>query len=436
MKRRDFIRSSALMSTSIILPFSSLKQTEKIKIAILGTGWWAQEYLLPSLLVTGHFEVTGLCDVDSAALQTTAELLKNAGAGEAKLFSDYKELFKLPGLQAVVIATPTHWHALQFIAACEAGLHVFQEKPISYDIREGQAMLEAQRKANNVVQVDFPRVMTDINGQIKDFIQSGEFGNVQQVLANINNNERELEAKPVPETIEFETFIGPAPKVKFMTSRNGAKSAWRGQYAFSKGVMMDWGIHYIHNVRQILDLDIPNAVGAIGGNTRYNNENPDHLDVRYEFNGLPVNWSHKSWGYTAPNPLHNIGVFYYGEKGTIFAADRGWEFYPAGSEEKIVHGDMRLKDENGNNLQPDKTLFVDLFYEFAEGINNKSNIGITNTIQDAFKTTSTVLFGDLAYQSKCEIMIDKPTMNIKNNEEAQKLLKREYRAPYKHPYTS
>ncbi len=109
----------------------------KIKIAILGTGWWGTDVLLPNMLATGNFEVIGLCDVDSVALKKCSNDVVKGGGKEPKLFSDYREMYKLPGLQAVVISTPTHWHALQFIDACNAGLHVFQEKPISYDIREG-----------------------------------------------------------------------------------------------------------------------------------------------------------------------------------------------------------------------------------------------------------------------------------------------------------
>ena len=163
MNRRNFVKSSALLSTSLILPFPFTEENSKIKIAIVGTGWWARDFLLPNLLANGNFEVIGLCDVDSEALKNTANKLKEANENEAKLFSDYREMYKLSGLQSVIISTPTHWHALQFIDACNAGLHVFLEKPISYDIREGQAMLEAQRKANNAVIVDFPRVMADTN---------------------------------------------------------------------------------------------------------------------------------------------------------------------------------------------------------------------------------------------------------------------------------
>jgi predicted dehydrogenase len=188
MLRRDFLKSGALVAGSAILsPLSLFAANEKIKLAILGTGWWGTDVLLPNALSSGHFEIVALCDVDSLALKNAAAALVKAGGKEPKLFSDYRKMYEIPGLQAVAIATPTHWHALQFIDACNKGLHVFLEKPISYDIREGQAMLSAHRKAKNVVQVDFPRVMADTNNQVKGFIESGEAGKILQVQANIHN---------------------------------------------------------------------------------------------------------------------------------------------------------------------------------------------------------------------------------------------------------
>lgn len=435
MDRRSFIKSGAVLGTSLILPFPSMGKDDKVKISILGTGWWGTDVLLPNILATHNFEVIGLCDVDSIALKKAANELIKAGENEPKLFSDYREMYKLEGLQAVVISTPTHWHALQFIDACKSGLHVFQEKPICYDIREGQAMVDAQRKANNVVQVDFPRVMVNTNNQVKAFIQSGEAGKIFQVQANINNNDGGLVEKPVPETIDFEKFCGPAPLTKFMCSEDETKPNWRGQHDFSRGVMMDWGIHYIHNIRKIMDLDLPENVDAIGGITRnFTQDNPDHLHVQFDFGGLPVNWLHKSWGYTATNPDHNIGIYLFGEKGTIFSGDLGWEFYPMGGKEKIAHGDVRFRPEILENKSVYVKMFIDLFNEFAEGIRNNSNKGITNTLQDAFKTTSTVIYGDLSYLVKSGIKIDKSTMNISNNDKAQSMLKRAYRNMYQHPF--
>lgn len=432
MIRRDFIKSSAVFASSMVVPFPSSAAPERIKLAILGTGWWGTDLLLANALSSGLYEIVGLCDIDSIALNNAADVVGKAGGKKPRLFSSYQEMYELPGLQAVAIATPTHWHALHFIDACKKGLHVFLEKPISYDIREGQAMLEAQRKAKNVVIVDFPRVMADTNDQVKEYIQSGEVGTIFQVQANINTGGGSLVEKEIPETIDFETFCGPAPRKKYLCSPNGVKPNWRGQHDFSRGILADWGIHYIHNIRQILDLDLPENVSAMGGITRnVTSDNPDHLDVRFEFDGLPVYWSQKSWGFTSPIPDNNIGVYYYGEKGTIFVGDLGWEVYPAGGDDKVAHGDIRFHPPSGENVPE----YLSLFTEFAQGIRENSNDGITNTLQQGQKTTSCVIYGDMAYRVKAGLEIDALTMNIENNKEAQGMLKREYRAPYQHPYS-
>jgi predicted dehydrogenase len=199
---------------------------------------------------------------------------------------------------------------------------------------------------------------------------------------------------------------------------------------------MDWGIHYIHNIRNILDLGVPEHVSAIGGITRnFTQQNPDHLNVHFDFGGLPVYWTHKSWGFTSPVPDYDIGVYYYGEKGTIFAGDLGWDVLPAGGEIKISQGDVRFQPGKSGITEIYDNMIVDLFYEFADGIRKHTNDGITNTFEEAVKTTSTVIFGDLAYLVKSGISIDSSTMDIRNNGKAQKMLKREYRTPYQHPYT-
>lgn len=436
MLRRDFIKAGALVAgASLLAPFPSFAGEEKIKIALLGTGWWGTEILLKNLLTIEQFEIVGLCDVNAVALKKAAEIVVKEGGKKPGLFSAYQQMYEMPGLQAVVIATPTHWHALQFIAACREGLHVFLEKPISYDIREGQAMLNAHLKAKNVVQVDFPRVMVDTNDQVKAFIQSGEAGRIVQVQANINNPEGIVVEKPIPPSFDFETFCGPAPRKKFLCSEGSDSPDWRAQHDFSRGIMADWGIHYIHSIRKTLDLDIPDNVSAVGGIIRnITHDNPDQLDVRYDFGGLPVYWSHKTWGYTSPMPDNNIGVYYFGEKATVFAGDLGWEVYPAEGTKKI-NGDVRFDPFAANNYPKYMKMIVDLFNEFAAGIRERSNSGITNGLEDAQKTTSCIIYGDMAYRSKSHLLIDKPTMDIQNNIEAQAMLKREYRAPYQHPWS-
>jgi predicted dehydrogenase len=435
MLRRDFIRSGAFVAGSVMAPFPLFANAEKIKLAVLGTGWWAMTYLMPNALRSGHFEIVGLCDINSVNLNAAADLVVKAGGKKPRLFASYEEMYNMPGLQALIISTPTHWHALHFIAACKKGLDVFQEKPLSYDIREGQAMIEAHHKAGNVVQIDFPRVMVDTNDQVKAYIDSGEAGKIYQVQANINNFDAVLVEKPVPATIDFETFCGPAPHEKYLCSANADNPNWRGQHGFSRGIMVDWGIHYIHNARKVLNLGLPDKVSAVGGTTRnFTQSNPDHLTALYDFGGLPVYWEHKSWGFTSNKPDNNIGIFYYGDKATIFAGDLGWEVYPVNGCEKISHGDVTFNPNKPSSVPVLTKVFVDMFTELAEGIRNKSNSKITNKIEDAQVTTSTVIYGDLAFRTKSAFSIDKTTMNTPDNNEVSALLKREYRVPYKHPW--
>jgi predicted dehydrogenase len=436
MIRREFIKASAIVAGSLMAPISLKAQEGKIKLGIVGTGWWGTDVLLVGAMSSGRYEIVGLCDVNEKALNNAADKVISTGEKKPQLFSSYKELYEIPGLEAVAISTPTHWHALMFIDACNKGLDVFLEKPVSYDIYEGKAMLNAHKKANNVVQVDFPRIMADTNDRVKAFIESGEAGTIRQIKANINTGGgATLVEKEIPVTFDFETFCGPAPKTKFLCGPNADTPNWRAQHVFNRGIMFDWGIHYIHNVRQVMELGLPDQVSAIGGITKnFTVDNPDYLDVLFDFDGLPVYWSHKEWGFTSPVPDNNIGVYYYGDKATIFAGDLGWEVYPSGGGEKITHGDVRFNPGEPANAKIYEKMIVDLFVELADGITAKSNKDISNKLKGAFQTTSCVTYGDLAYLSKKAVIINKADMNILNNEEAQMMMIRNYREPYIHPF--
>ncbi|AHM62480.1 oxidoreductase domain protein [Flammeovirgaceae bacterium 311] len=418
-----------------MMPFSVWSKEDKINLAILGTGWWGRDILLPNILSSGRFNILALCDVDATALQKTADAVVKAGNPKPKLFSSYLEMYEVPGLQAVAIVTPTHWHALQFIAACQKGLDVFLEKPVSYDIREGQKMLEAHQKAGNIVAVDFPRVKFDTNDQVKAYINSGAAGEILQAKANINHNEGSLVEKAIPPTLDYEAFCGPAPKVKFMTSPDGETWAWRGQHAFSRGILADWGIHYIHNIRKVLDLELPDSITAMGGTIKnFTHDNPDYLDVKFDFAGKPVYWSHKSWGYTSDRPETNIGVYYYGEKATIFAGDIGWEVYPADGSAKIVNGDIRFNADPSFMPKAMKAI-ESLFIEFATAIRNRSEKGIAVTLEEAYKSTAAVIYADIAFRTQSPITVNISSMDIVNNSSASAMLKRAYRESFRHPFS-
>ena len=431
MERRKFIKTGTLATTSLLAtPFYLRAKEEKIKLAILGTGWWGTELLLKYALKSGEFEIAALCDVNKEALGNAAAIVRSETAMSPKLFDDYREMFEMPGLDAVVISTPTHWHALQFIAACEKGLHVLLEKPISYDIQESLAMKKAYEAASNVVIVDFPRMMAPLIGEVKSFVQSGNAGEILQVKATINNHEGKLVEMEVPAHLDYEKFCGPAPKLKYLCSESNSQFRWRGQHGFNRGVMVDWGIHYIHNVRKVLDLGLPDTISAVGG-TLYNHssDNPDHLEVFYTFGDLPVQWSHKSWGYVPTSYHHGIGVYYYGNEATIFQSDGGWEVYTKDGN-KHTHGTI------DRNPQPDLVdlVFNNLFAEFSKHVKTNRREGVTNTFEDGFLTTATVNLGDISFRSEETLEIETSSLDLKNSSNARALLRREYREGYHHPY--
>jgi predicted dehydrogenase len=427
MKRRTFVKASGLAAAGTLISTPAWSREKRINIGIVGSGWWARDFLLKPMLKTGQFELAGICDVDPAALRSTLRILEELGAPTPEIFSDYREMYEMKGLQSVVIATPPHWHALQFVDACKKGLDIFLEKPVSWDIREGQAMLKAKQESGIVVQVDFPRIVKGNNQRVREIIESGQVGSIQQVQAQILYQESPLVEKPIPEGFDFNTYCGPAPMQKFLCLEESLSPRWREQFVFSRGIMVDWGIHYLHNVRQVMGLELPVKVSSVGGITSdYERDNPDHLQVHYDFDGLPVYWTQKTWGFQQMHPEYRFGVYYFGEKANLFVADQFIDIIPGGRNGGETE---RIETERSNSRT-----FERMFEEFATGIRTRSNEGISNTFEEGLLTTSMVTFGDISYRSSSHLEIADNGFDILENPVAAEHLKRTYRAPLEHPF--
>jgi hypothetical protein len=150
------------------------QSSEKVKVGIIGCGWWGGTDANAALKAGAS--VVALADADSDHLKTFAADMEKKQGSLPKTYKDYRELLDQPGLEAVIIATPPHWHALPFIAACRKGLHIYQEKPLAYDIREGRAMVEAAKKNQGIVQIGFQRRQSPAYQQAAQFIKEGKAG--------------------------------------------------------------------------------------------------------------------------------------------------------------------------------------------------------------------------------------------------------------------
>jgi len=337
-------------------------------------------------------------------------------------FKKYEELLRTPGLQAVIIATPPHWHALQFIAAVERKLDVYCEKPLCYDIREGRAMINAAKKSGCIVQIGFQRRQNPSFKAVREFIASGQLGKVVCAEANIHYNAGTKDPTPQdpPASLDWDLWCGPGPKIPY--SPQVGHVNWRLEKTSGHGHLVDWGIHLIDAFRVMLNTGAPKAVTAAGGLYQLKGKitTPDVLTAHFEFEACPLTWRHRIWGAAEYDPNVANGVFIYGENGTIFTTDDRWELMPRGkgAERQVKKAGV---DAGGLHMA-----------EFLKAVRSRQQPGCS--IEDAHLSTTAVKLAMISYDTEAKVVWDAAAEQILGNPSAQKLLKRDYRAPYQHPY--
>lgn len=425
MERRKFIKVSSLGSAALASSFYiAPKQSEnKLRIGLIGAGWYGM-VITNAALKAGGVEVIGVCDVDTEHLKTSADEIEKLQGTRPKTFKYYTELLDMKGLQAVFIGTIPHWHALQFIAVCEKGLDMYCEKPLSYDVREGQAMVRAAKKAGNIVQVGFQRRQSQAFMKAKELIGQGKIGDVKQIVAQIHYvpGPQDNQVQAPPASLDWEEWCGPAPKLEYRP--NIGHKAWRLEKEYGNGHLVDWGIHHIDIIRKIMDEDMPTEFFTEGGIYSWKDKitTPDTLTANMAFKKAPVVWQHRLWGNGDVSSGFNNGIFFYGEKGTIFAEDSKIIIFPAGrnaQKEEISVPTPAMQDNHVKN--------------FLEAVRRKDPKLISCTTEDAFKSTATVQLAMISYNTGSVVRWDERQGEIIDNQKASALLKRDYSVKYIHP---
>src|SRR3954466_8806865 len=217
MNRRDFLKGGAATVALSGLPryAQQLADTRK-RVGLIGTGWYGKTALLRMIQVA-PVDVVSLCDVDRRMLSDAADLVatRQLSKKRPRTYSDYREMLKAGDLDAVLIGTPDHWHALPMIEAVRSGLDVWVQKPVSVDVIEGQAMLAAARKYKRVVQVGMQRRSTPHLVTAGDrVIREGRLGKIGHGEASCYYLRRRRDKAPAtqpPDSLDYEMWTGPAP---------------------------------------------------------------------------------------------------------------------------------------------------------------------------------------------------------------------------------
>jgi predicted dehydrogenase len=421
--RRTFLGSAAATVALAALPSTAADSPpgSKIRIALIGCGWWGL-IDTKAALKSGGVEVVAVCDVDSAHLAAAAEEIAKLQGSRPKEFKSYVDLLAVEGLQAIIIATPPQWHALPFIAACARGLDIYCEKPLAYDIREGRAMVEAAGKSKSIIQIGFQRRHAAGFAEARKHIQAGNSGRIISAEAQIHYTAETPDPTPVdpPASLDWDLWCGPGPLIPY--SKAVGHKSWRLEQTSGHGHLVDWGIHLIDTARWILGVGAPVAVTSAGGLHHLKGKitTPDVLTTHFEFKECPLTWRHRIWGAQDFDATTSNGIFLYGEKETVFCTDNRWVVLPQGRGAKPeVHETQ--SDSSGLHMA-----------EFLEAVRTRKQPSVSTA--EAHLSTTAVKLAMISYETGSKLAWDAATEGIPGNAEAAKLLRREYRAPWNHPF--
>jgi predicted dehydrogenase len=364
--RRKFIKTSSVLAAGSVLSIEALSKactavapSDKVRVGLVGgnsMGWSDLESFLKNLDV----ECVAICDVDRNVLNRRADNVVKLGRPIPKLYVNYQKMLENKDIDAVIIGTPDHWHCLIFCDALSAGKHVYVEKPIGNSIAEINIMHRAAKKYDRqLVQVNQwqrsqPHFVDAIN-----FIRGGKLGRIRMCkswsFVDWKGAVPKVPDSPAPEGVDYDMWLGPAPKRPF--NKNRFHQSWRWYWEYGNGVMTDWGVHLIDYILYGMDRSIPESVMSIGGKYAFPDDDmvtPDTQTAVYDFKDFTMIWEH-SIGIGLGNWKRPHGMSYIGENGTLVLDRNGWEVFP----EKTRMEAVPLQKNVGSGLDLHVRNFLD-----------------------------------------------------------------------------
>ncbi len=438
--RRNFLQNSAAIGGGSLLlsaldnpafaifknRFSPNDQINIGAIGIKGMGWTD---VTAAVKIPG-VNLVALCDVDKNVLdERMGDLAKlNVDSRKVKTYSDYRKLLDEKDIDAVIIGTPDHWHAMIMIHACEAGKDVYCEKPVGNSIGECRAMVRAQQRYKRAVQAGQWQRSQQHFKEAVDFVQSGQLGNIRTV--KVWCYQGWMKPGPVvpdsapPAGVDYNTWLGPAPKRPFNSSRFHFNFRWFWDYA--GGLMTDWGVHLIDYGLLGMKSPIPKSVSALGGRFAYPDlyeETPDTLTTLYEFDGFNMVWD-SAMGIDNGSYDRDHGIAYIGNNGTLILNRGGWEVVEERQSKNKVSKPLEKSSDNG----VDKHM-----QNFIDVIKSRKMEDLHCSIQAGAHVATVSQMGNIAYRSGKKLEWNAAKERFTDEDINEKYLMKEYYNGYKLP---
>src|SRR5438552_479902 len=337
VSRRQFIATSAAAIASTALSSMAIAgANEKVLVGIMGTsrnGRGAQ--LAAGFAGQKNAEVAYVCDVDERHMGAAVEAVAAKQSRQPQGVWDFRKMMDDPAVDAIVIATPDHWHAPATIYACSANKHVYVEKPACHNPAEGEMMLSAARKFDRKVQLGTQRRSWPGIIEAMQRIKAGEIGRVLLSQSYYFNNRPTIgrgRAATVPAYLNYSFWQGPAPERGYRD--NFLHYNWHWFWHWGTGELGNNGVHYIDLQRWGMGVEYPQKITSAGGKYRYEDdqETPDTHNVSYDCGDKTLVWQCRSWMAKQPSDP-DIDVGFYGDKGSLLIRGGGYTINdPAGHE--------------------------------------------------------------------------------------------------------
>lgn len=425
MTRRDAMQAAAVPLLSLGTPLVRA-QGKRYRTAVIGTGWWGMN-ILTTAMEAGASQVVAMCDVDRNQLDPAYDRVTKLSSDRPAKYSDFREMLRKEKPEIVIVATPDHWHPLAMIEAVNSGAHVYVEKPISHTLREGRAMVNAAREANRVVQVGTHRRVSPHCVSAREFIRSGKLGKVGMIRAFVHNpggaGRKEPDGEP-PAGLDWNMWLGPAPARAYNKAIH--PRGFRQFLEFGNGTIGDWGIHWFDQVLWITDEKYPKRVYSTAARhiRQDSTDAPDTQVATFDFDGFTLEWEHRQYAGNRAESA-SVGCYFYGTEGTLHLGWRdGWTFYPADARKATVHEEPTLH-------LPDQQNIRELWADFLDAI-EKGRRPVSD-IEAGHLSTNLSLLAMASVRAGKSLDWDGAREVITNDKDANRLLSREYRAPWKYP---
>ena len=437
MNRRGFLRSAALgiAATSPLLAPAQrvLGANERFVVGIMGAKGRGLA-LAQELGKRADVEIAYLCDVDSRLFDRAPQAIEAVTSKRPKTTMDFRHILDDKDVDALVNATPDHWHAIPTIMACQAGKDVYVEKPISHNIWEGRKMVEAARKYNRVVQVGLQnRSAPYVRGAI-DYLQAGNLGDVHLVRVLNMKTRSAVPPKPdepTPEGVDYDMWLGPAPKRAF--NPNHFHYSWHWFWDYSGGDIINDGVHQMDLARWMVGLKYPKSVYATGGKYAYDDaqETPDTQHVLFDYDGMTMTFELTLWtpymkkispqvrdSDLLPDwPFCATRIEVYGTKGLMMMGRHGGGWQVFGTDDKEL---TRMYGRHP---------IVEHLDDFFACI--KSRQRPNGDIEEGHMSTVLCHLGNISYRvGGRKLYFDAETETFAGDKEANQLVKRVYRKPW------